>query len=157
MANRLDNIQAELPDVKVWIVGKDPSQAIRERGNQPGIEVTGEVPSIERYLKRASLAAAPVLYGVGIQNKVLEAMACATPVIASSQAVSALGARPGRELLVADRPEEFARAAIELLRSPAQREELGRAGRNYVERHHSWSKVAGTLEEIYHAACIYTP
>jgi len=149
-------IQAELPDVKLWIVGKDPAKSVRERGRQSGIEVTGEVPHIEQYLRTASLAAAPVLYGVGIQNKVLEAMACATPVIASSQAVSALETMPGRDLFIEDQPPEFARAAVELLRSPEKSEALGRAGRRFVERWHSWAMVAKSLEGIYSAARLNT-
>lgn len=150
-------IQAELPDVKVWVVGKDPARSIVERGRQAGVEVTGEVPNVEQFIRTASLAAAPILYGVGIQNKVLEGMACATPVIASSQAVSALDTRPGRDLLVADRPAEFARSAVEILRSPEEGERLGRAGREFVEQRHSWGMVATALEGIYDAARIYTP
>jgi glycosyltransferase involved in cell wall biosynthesis len=150
-------IRAEVPDVQIWIVGKDPARSVRERGRQSGIKVTGEVPYIEQYLRTASLAAAPILYGVGIQNKVLEAMACATPVIASSQAVSALEAVPGRDVLIGDQPAEFARAAVELLRSPEKREALGGAGRQFVERRHSWAMVAKALEGIYDADRISTP
>lgn len=149
-------IQAELPGVKVWIVGKDPARSIRERGRHSGIEVTGEVPDIEQYLRTASLAAAPVPYGVGIQNKVLEAMACGTPVVASSQAVSALESMPGRDLLIADQPAEFARAALKLLHSPEKAEVLGRAGRKFVESKHSWGMVAEALEEVYDATRVNT-
>jgi glycosyltransferase involved in cell wall biosynthesis len=150
-------IRAELPDVRLWIVGKDPARSVRERGRQSGIEVTGEVPHIEQYLRTASLAAAPIPYGVGIQNKVLEAMACATPVLASSQAASGLEAMPGRDLLIEDRPAEFARAAVELLRSREKREAVGRAGRRFVERRHSWAMVAESLEGTYDAARINLP
>jgi glycosyltransferase involved in cell wall biosynthesis len=94
---------------------------------------------------------APIRYGTGIQNKVLEAMACATPVVASHQAVSALQVEPGEDLIVADQPREFARAVLELLNNPERRLRVGRAGRMYVEKHHDWRKAAADLEDIYRA------
>jgi glycosyltransferase involved in cell wall biosynthesis len=102
-------------------------------------------------VQKATLAVAPIRYGTGIQNKVLEAMACATPVVASHQAVSALQVEPGEDLIVADQPREFARAVLELLNNPERRLRVGRAGRMYVEKHHDWRKSAADLEDIYHA------
>jgi glycosyltransferase involved in cell wall biosynthesis len=95
---------------------------------------------------------APVPYSAGIQNKVLEAMACGTPVVASSRAVSALAARPGRDLIVAEGAETFAQAVLDLLHAADRREQVGRAGRAYVEAHHAWPTVAAHLEAIYRAA-----
>ena len=85
-------------------MGKDPPAEVRALGQQPGLTVTGTVPDLRPYLQRATVALAPVAYGVGIQNKVLEAMACGTPVVASPQAVSALEAVDGRDVVVARRP-----------------------------------------------------
>jgi glycosyltransferase involved in cell wall biosynthesis len=113
------------------------------------VEITGTVKDSRPYQWRASLAAAPIAYGAGIQNKVLEAMACGTPVVASGQAVSALEITPGRDVWVADTPSEFARAILELLNNASKREELGLAGRAYVEREHDWNGVVTKLEEIY--------
>jgi glycosyltransferase involved in cell wall biosynthesis len=85
------------------------------------VQVTGVVDDLRPYLQSATLAVAPIRYGTGIQNKVLEAMACATPVVASHQAVSALQVAPGEDLIVADQPREFARAILELLNDPERR------------------------------------
>ena len=138
------------PQTKLQIVGKDPPAAIRrlaERENR--IEVSGYVPDMRDYLRRASLAIAPLVYGAGIQNKVLEAMACGIPVTASPQAVSALGAVPGRDILVADEPPEIAAAALQLLDNPILNSQIGANGRAYVERHHDWNSIAAQLENIY--------
>jgi hypothetical protein len=116
------------------------------------VTVTGIVPDIRPYLRRATLAVAPVPYGAGIQNKVLEAMACGTSVVASPQAISALAIQPGRDLVVAEGVEGFARAVLALLDDPARRAELGQAGRAYVEAHHAWDAVAAQLVGIYQAA-----
>jgi glycosyltransferase involved in cell wall biosynthesis len=140
----------ERPEVKVIIAGKDPPSEIRNPKSEiRNATVTGTVPDLRPYLRSAAVAAAPVPYGAGIQNKVLEAMACAAPVVASRQAVSALGAADGEHLLVADDAEAFAYHILAVLgdRSLAQR--LGLAGRRYVEAHHDWNEIAKRLEAIY--------
>lgn len=145
----LPRIWKQRPTARVIIVGKDPPTKITAWRSDRRVEVTGTVSDICPYLSRATLAACPIAYGVGIQNKVLEAMACGTPVIASSQAVSALQAEPGEHLLVADNADDFAREILNLLEDDIRRERLGLAGRRYVEQHHDWGLIAANLEEIY--------
>lgn len=147
-------VWAQRPDVEVWLVGKDPTREVLALADPGGngsrrVLVTGAVPDIRAYLRRATIAVAPVPYGAGIQNKVLEAMACGTPVIASEQAVSALQAQAGRDLLVAQDPPAFAQSILHLLNSPLERASLARAGRSYVERHHAWAFCVAHLEQIY--------
>ncbi len=143
--------------VRVCIVGKDPPGEIRsEAANDERVLVTGTVPDIRPYLRQATLAVAPVPYGAGIQNKVLEAMACATPVVTSSQAASALSITPQQEVYIADDPGAFASAILALLASPAERARLGAAGRNYVDEQHSWDAIVRRLTDIYSAAASRT-
>lgn len=137
------------PDVKLNIVGKDPPRELLALSENHNIVVTGRVPDLVPYLQSATAAVAPITYGAGIQNKVLEALACATPVIASAQAISALQVRPGEELLVAEEPALFAEKTLELLADLQLQQRLGIAGRKYVEQHHSWSAVAGQLVRSY--------
>jgi len=143
-------VRAHRPDTKVWIVGKDPAPEVQALAADPAITVTGAVPDVRPYLQRATLAVAPIAYGVGIQNKVLEAMACRTPVVATRQAVSALQVEPGRDVLVATGPAALAEKTLELLAQPARRDAVGRAGRAYVETHHDWRQIVSRLEETYH-------
>jgi sugar transferase (PEP-CTERM/EpsH1 system associated) len=142
-------IQKSRPDVKLWIVGKDPTAEILAYGNSPEIMVTGYVEDIRPYLRSATVAVAPVRYGVGIQNKVLEAMACATPVVSTSQAISALQVIPGQDLLIADEPGDFADQVVRLLADRSLRKEIGEAGLSYVQKNHKWSLVTDRLEGIY--------
>jgi glycosyltransferase involved in cell wall biosynthesis len=136
-------------EVKLWIVGKDPPPEIREIGKHPAITVTGTVDDIRPYLRRATVAVAPLTYGAGIQNKVLEAMGCATPVVTTPRAVPALSVNPGEDILVAQEPLEFAKKVLMLIKDPDTQREVGEAGRQYVERNHRWDKVARQLEGIY--------
>jgi sugar transferase (PEP-CTERM/EpsH1 system associated) len=140
------------PETQLQVVGKDPTREIMALSENPAISVVGGVTDMRPYLQQATLAATPILYGVGIQNKVLEAMACATPVVSTSQAISALEVQNSRELLVADHPKQFANAICQLLENETQRHEMGMAGRAYVEKHHDWFQIAGKLEQIYHQA-----
>lgn len=145
-------VWAEKPDVRLEIVGKDPSPEIQNLGENGRVDVVGSVPDLRPYLQKATIAAAPILYGVGIQNKVLEAMACATPVIATPQAVSAIDAQAGADVMVGESPADFAAHILELLRDPAKREQIGRSGRRFVEEHHQWTRLAKDLEQIYEQA-----
>lgn len=145
------------PAVKVQLVGKDPPPAVRALADSAtaptgAVVVTGGVPAMPPYLQQATMAVAPVLYGAGIQNKVLEAMACGTPVIASLAAASGLQAERGRDLLVAADGSAFADAILTLLAQPQLRAQIGSAGRAYVERVHAWDAVGAQLETYYQAA-----
>ena len=142
-------VWSERPDVKVLVVGKDPPQKLTSLGDHPNITVTGTVPDLRPYLHRATIAVAPVAYGAGIQNKVLEAMACGTPVVASPQAVSAIGLTPGEQAVVADNPQDFSSAILGLLEDPEHRHQVGLAGRRFVEQNHHWGAITARLEEIY--------
>jgi glycosyltransferase involved in cell wall biosynthesis len=142
-------IWARRPGVKLEIVGNNPPQAICALAKGDRVCVTGFVPDLRSYLARATVSVSPMQYSVGIQNKVLEAMASGTPVVASSQACSALTVRDGTHLLVADDPATFAERVLRLLDDMALRREIAINGRNYVEKRHDWRAIAGNLENIY--------
>ncbi len=146
-------VWATRPEVKLCIVGKDPPEVISNLAQNPLIEVTNFVPDIRPYLRRATISVSPIVYGAGIQNKVLEAMACGVPVIATPQAISALQVRPGNEVCVADSPASFAQAILNLLNDPHLQKKLSLAGRSYVEKMHNWNEIASELEEIYRKKC----
>jgi len=150
--NIMPRVWATRPGVKLWIVGKDPTQEIRALSQDSTITVTGTVEDIRPYLRQASVAVSPVIYGVGIQNKVLEAMACGTAVVSTPQAVSTLDVVPGQGVLVEQDANQFAEGVLKLLDNPQYRDEVGRAGYQYVLNNHKWSVVAERLEGIYHEA-----
>lgn len=137
------------PNIHLWVVGKDPPSTIQQYSANPRIQITGTVPEILPYLQKATISLAPLNYGAGVQNKVLEAMACGIPVIASPLAVSALNVLTGREVLVANNPQNYADYILNLISNPQMGYQIGNAGREYVEREHSWNLIGQKLENIY--------
>lgn len=137
------------PAARLVIVGKDPAADIRELQKDPRILVTGTVDDIRPFLSRATVSVVPLLYGAGIQNKILEAMATGTPVVTTRGALSSLEAQPGEHLLVSDDPEGFSRAVLQLMEDPNLQRTLGAAGQMYVQAHHQWPAIASRLVRIY--------
>jgi polysaccharide biosynthesis protein PslH len=146
----MPQVWAACPEARLVIAGKDPTTELLAlaRDNRQ-IEVTGTVPDLRPYLRSATLAVSPLLYGAGIQNKVLEALACGTAVIASPQAVAALSTVAGQHLMVAQNDQSFAETILYLLAHPSLCAQLGAAGRQYVEQNHDWVRVAACLAQLY--------
>ncbi len=111
--------------------------------------MTGTVADIRPFLWKATAAVVPLVYGAGIQNKILEAMATGTPVITNSKVLASLSATPGKELLIADTPDEFAACALKLMEDPILQRTIGEAGNRYVSNNHSWIKNAQRMADIY--------
>ncbi|MBN8590137.1 MAG: glycosyltransferase [Anaerolineae bacterium] len=138
------------PLLRLQLVGAHPTPAIQALASTE-VKVTGFVPSVMDYLQKATIAVAPVQYGAGIQNKVLEAFLTATPVVASPEGLAGLEAQDGEHLLVADSPEDFAAAVSRLLDDPALRARIGAAGRAYIETHHDLRLTTQALVAQYEA------
>jgi glycosyltransferase involved in cell wall biosynthesis len=139
----------QIPEARLIIAGKDPSADLRAAAADPRITVTGTVPDLRPYLAQATISVSPIRYGVGIQNKVLEAMAMATPVITTPQALTSLQAQADQELMVAATPRAVAETAVKLLTNKALCQRVGQAGRGYVERYHDWNVTAQNLAGVY--------
>lgn len=145
----LPRVWQHRPEVQLIIAGHNPSATIRRLSADPRLTVTGTVPDLRPYLQRATLAVAPLSYGVGVQNKVLEAMACGTPVVASPEAMAGLDAAARDACCLARDDDSFAAAIINLLDDATCRAALGAAGRAYVTSYHNWESSINRLESIY--------
>lgn len=145
----MPRVWQENPDTHVVIVGKDPGPGIRSFAQNPKVTVTGTVDDVRPFLWRSSVSVVPLIYGAGIQNKILESMAAGTPVVTTSRSLSALHVVAGRDLLVADSPEEFAMQILRLLTNRNLCEDIIRNGLAYVAKYHNWSVIARQLIEIY--------
>lgn len=150
-------IWRQRPDVRLIIAGSSPPASVRRLACHQQIEVTGYVPDLRSYIGRARVAVCPLPYAVGIQNKILEAMALGTPVVASPQAADGLQAIAGSDLLVAADPETFASMVLRVLDDPQLQAALSARGRMYVATYHNWTQIAQQLDELYARALNLLP
>ena len=144
----LPRVRAVVPAASFVIAGKEPVRRVRRLAALPGVVVTGTVPDIRPYLHEAAVAVSPLRIARGVQNKILEAMATALPVVATPAAHRGLLARPSRDLLVAETSEQLAEAVTALLQAPAQRRAIGDAGRRFVETHHAWPACLAMIDAV---------
>ncbi len=147
--NILPQVKSRHPCVRLRIVGSNPPRAVKALQRDPAITATGRVPDMRAAIGMATVAVCPVTVKVGIQNKVLEAMAMGLPVVCTREGAEGLAATPGRDLLVADSPTEFARQVNLLLDDAALRDSVGQAARRFVEIQHRWDVAARELERLY--------
>jgi sugar transferase (PEP-CTERM/EpsH1 system associated) len=142
-AEVLPILRAKWPDLTFYIVGRSPAPAVQALAGE-GVAVTGTVPDVRPYLRHADAVVAPLRVARGIQNKILEAMAMARPVVASASCAGAIEARLDEELLTAETAEEFANAVEILLADPARADAIGQAARQQVVGRYSWdANLAG--------------
>lgn len=142
-------VRAERPDAHFAIVGRAPTDTVRALAQLPGVIVTGEVDDVRPWLAAADVVAAPLLLARGVQNKLLEAMAMARPVVASSAAAEGIDAVAGEHLCVADGAQAMAEAVLALLAGPAGAAKMGAAARVRMVARYGWearlAPLAGLL------------
>lgn len=138
-------VRALYPNARFAIVGRAPTATVQALGALPGVLVTGAVPDVRPWLAGADLVVAPLAIARGVQNKVLEAMAMARPVLLTSGAATGIAARDGEHFAVADGAHAFGTRALALLGQAQARRAMGCAARDFVLAHHAWDSVLAPL------------
>jgi sugar transferase (PEP-CTERM/EpsH1 system associated) len=128
------------------IVGMRPAPAVKALQNE-AIIVTGDVADVRPYLRHAAVVVAPMRIARGVQNKVLEAMAMARPVVASEACVTGIDAMAGRDFLTAGDSAEFVAAVRSILASPQRGDLVGRAARRRVVERYDWEQQWERLDD----------
>ena len=141
-------IRTCIPDCRFTIIGAGESRKVRRLAQVPGVTLSGFVEDLNHELNEAAIFVAPLRFSAGIQNKVIEAMAAGVPVVATKNVVVGLGARPGDEIVVADKAQDFASKVIDLLQDLQQRAALGKAGRHFVEKQFGWQTAVERMKII---------
>ncbi len=141
-------IRAAVPGVRWVIAGRRPVAAIRALDGQDGVEVRAEVADMHSEIQAAWVAIAPMRTGVGLKNKVLEAWACARPVVLTPMAMNGLALPPGHARLVQARTAGLADAAVALLRDAASRQRSGDAAHAMVARDFTWAGAATWIDAL---------
>jgi glycosyltransferase involved in cell wall biosynthesis len=144
-------VRKAIPDAELTIVGRDPRpDLLAAAAGQTGVIVTGFVEDVRPYLERATVFAAPLRFGAGIQNKVLEAMAMGVQVVASPVAADGLRTEDGwtPPIEVAEKKEAFAQAILRELRLAELHPEPSTLTREYVQSHFDWPEAVDKLERV---------
>jgi sugar transferase (PEP-CTERM/EpsH1 system associated) len=140
-------IRRHEPAARFHVVGNAPSPEVWRLAEDPAISVTGRVPDVRPYVAHATAAVAPMLIARGIQNKVLEAMALARPVVVTAGALEGIIATPGRHVVLADSTEDFAAACIALARD-GDRDGIGAAARSRILERYDWNATLHGFDDM---------
>ena len=140
-------VRAQMKDARFYIVGSRPSAEVQALSQCGGVTVTGSVPDVRPYLHYAAAAVAPLRIARGIQNKILEALSMARPVLATTAAAEGLKSRPEDALWVADEAQDYAQRCIAMLRGEIA-PRAGASGRRCVLEHYSWAGNLARFSEL---------
>jgi sugar transferase (PEP-CTERM/EpsH1 system associated) len=143
------------PGAHFRIVGAKPAPAVQALSMIEGVEVIGAVPDVRPYVQQAEVVVAPLRIARGIQNKVLEGMAMARPIVTTAEALDGICARPGQDVLVAQGPADFAAKVVAVLEGRAP-ERLGVNARAAVVAQHGWGhhlkELDGIIAKVLHVS-----
>ncbi len=142
-------VREQHPDMQCWIVGGGPSEAVRQYHGQAGVHVTGRVESIQKYIQDALIYIVPLEIGGGIRLKILEAMASGRAIASTPIGCEGLAVIDGEHLRIAEMPEDFAAAILELAQQSELRQRLRRNARQLAAEHYDWDKVIHRQRERY--------
>jgi glycosyltransferase involved in cell wall biosynthesis len=144
----LPRVREQCPGCTLEMVGTAPGADVQRLAAEPGVTLAGFVPDLNRHLNQAAVFVAPLRFAAGVQNKVLEAMATARPVVTTTLVNAGLGAQAGQDLLVADGADAMADQIVALLRDGDLRARIGQAAQAFVRRTYRWDDVAQRMREI---------
>jgi glycosyltransferase involved in cell wall biosynthesis len=136
-------VKALVPEARLVIAGSNPTPSLKELAVDSSITVTGRVESMAAVLNASQVAIAPMQSGSGMQFKVLEAMACAVPVVATTIGLGDIKAIANQDILIGDTPEAIVELVVGLLKDASKRVKLGEAGCRYVLANHQWDVING--------------
>ncbi len=144
-------VRQSLPQIKLTVVGKNPPKDFLRFADesQGSIIITGYVPDLDPYFAESTIMVIPVRAGGGMRVRILEAFARAMPVVTTTVGLEGIQAQPGKDVLVADDPKDFAGAVIRLLNDKALQDQLSLNGRHLVESKYDWQVTLKDLEKVY--------
>lgn len=142
-----------VPDVSLTVIGRHPEgAAVQKIAQHPQVELAGLVDDIRPYVDAAQAYVVPLRIGGGTRLKILDALAMSQTIVSTSVGCEGLAVKHGESIVIADTPDEFAQAVAQVLRDRSFAEEVGRQGRQLVERQYDWRAVAQTLLKVYNEA-----
>ena len=143
-------VKAAVPDVQLSIVGAEPDDKIlRMAREDKSVSVPGYVEDVRTTTSDCAAFIVPLRSGSGMRVKILNAMAMALPVVSTTVGAEGIAATHKKDILIANTPDEFAKACIDLLNDPDKGTEIGLAARKLMEENYTWEAVGAELLNVY--------
>ncbi|MBN1563322.1 MAG: glycosyltransferase [Anaerolineae bacterium] len=136
------------PEVRLYLVGSHPPPELRAYASAH-IEITGRVPDIRPYFEYSKIFISPLQLGAGIKNKILEALAMQTPVVATPLSCDGIPVEHGQHVMLGETNDDLVKLTLQLLSNEKLRYRLRLAGRQLVQQQFTWSRVADQYEQLY--------
>ncbi len=137
-----------VPDLKLYLIGRNPAPAILEYARDDGVVITGTVDSIWEYINAVDVFVLPIHSGSGQQNKLLEILYAGRATISTSIANAGVGAQDGESVVIADDDDSTLRQILALLADPERCQRLGNAGARFVRSRFVWDSIAAQYLEL---------
>ena len=144
----LPMVQVQFPNIKFVIAGQRPVPKVLALANEH-VKVTGFIPNLSHEYNAASVVVAPLRFGAGTQNKVLEAMAMGVPVVCSHIGFKGLGIESGEGAIMQTDPGAFAQSILQLLSSEEMRQSVGQQGVAVIQSRFSWDIITKQIESYF--------
>jgi glycosyltransferase involved in cell wall biosynthesis len=145
-------MKQRIQDVKLFIIGQKPPDALRDIEKSEPITVTDFVEDLRPYYKTCSVFIAPIRAGSGTRLKILEAMAAGIPVVSTTVGAEGIDCTDGRHIFLADTPESFTAKTYELMTNTDKREKIVSNARKLVEDRYDWRIIVKKLDASYRLA-----
>lgn len=136
------------PEITFTIAGRSIPPAIAQRTDK-NLIVAGEVPSANEFILSKDIMIVPILSGSGVRVKIIEGMALGKTIITTSIGAEGLAVENGKNILVADTPEEFVEAIAKCVHTPDICAILGENARNFVALNHNNEVITHNLTDFY--------
>lgn len=148
VANVFPQLEVSNKKVKLYLVGGNPSEEIRNLSSEK-IIITGYVKQIENYLGIADVAIYPIFDATGLQTKLLEAMFSKVPTIISVECSKGLEeAENYKNTLIANSTDEYVKLFNDLLNHELYKT-ISESGRKLVIDYYSWERHIQELEALW--------
>jgi glycosyltransferase involved in cell wall biosynthesis len=144
-----EKLLQRLANVRIFIVGKNPIAEVRDYGLRPGVTVTGGVPDVRPYYKRAWLQMVPLRIGGGTRLKIVESLAIGTPVVSTTIGAQGLNLKHGENILLADEPDSFAEEIARALSDPELLRRIEQNGITTATNRFGWPAIGERLAAHY--------
>lgn len=141
-------IKREVPDVKFYIVGKEPPEKVTNLENTEGVIVTGYVDDVRKYISSADVTVIPLRMGGGTRIKILESMAMKVPVVSTVIGAEGLNVEDSKNIMIADNEMEFAGKVIELIKDKEKAGIIAENGKKLIDEKYDWKILGRKMNEF---------